>query len=381
MSGTSVDAIDAVLMDFAQSNTHIVSSYSQPISASLRSDINSLIATRQQPKEFENLDRQFSEASCNAVTQLLKPTSIDVEQVAAIGSHGQTIFHDPNGIPAVSIQIGDAQVIADCTGIPTVGNFRQADIDAGGQGAPIACAYHAEVLQNSTEERVVLNLGGIANITKLPNDKDQPIIGFDTGPANTLMDTWTQKHLSAPFDQDGNWAQSGEVNLQLLKQMLEDNYFTRLPPKSTGREHFNLEWIQHQLDTYSTTVSPEDTQATLLALTTFSIADSIDTWCPQSKKVLICGGGSENKFLVKQLEKTLERIALEQTSEHGVPSKWMEAMAFAWLAKQNIENKPGNIPSVTGADKPVVLGERKDDVQDVQVSRETGSRERPSEYE
>lgn len=356
MSGTSVDAIDAVLIDFAQSNTHIVSSYSQPISASLRSDINSLIATLQQPKEFESLDRQFVEASCNAVAQLLMQSPIDAKQVTAIGSHGQTVFHDPNGIPAISIQIGDAQIIADCTGVTTVGNFRQADIDAGGQGAPIACAYHAEVLQSSIEERVILNLGGIANITKLPKDNDEPLIGFDTGPANTLMDVWAQKHLGTPFDQDGNWAQSGKVNSQLLRQMLEDNYFTSLPPKSTGRERFNLEWIQHQLDTFDSIDSPEDIQATLLALTTFSIADSINTWCPQSKKVLICGGGSENKFLVTQLEKTLDKTTLEQTNEHGVPSKWMEAMAFAWLAKLNLENKPGNIPSVTGADKPVILG-------------------------
>ncbi len=357
MSGTSVDAIDAVLMDFAQSNTYIVSTYSQPISASLRNEINSLIATRQYPKEFENLDRQFSQASCNAVTQLLKQTSIDAEEISAIGSHGQTVFHDPKGIPAVSIQIGNAQYIANTSGIPTVGNFRQADIDVGGQGAPIACAYHAEVLQSSTEERVVLNLGGIANITKLPKDKDEPIIGFDTGPANTLMDAWTQKHLNKSFDQDGNWAQSGKVNTQLLKQMLEDNYFASFPPKSTGREHFNLEWTQHQLDKYGTTISLEDIQATLLALTTFSIAESINTWCPQSKKILICGGGSENKFLVTQLEKTLEKASLEQTSEFGVPSEWMEAMAFAWLAEQHQNLKPGNIPSVTGADKPVVLGE------------------------
>ena len=356
MSGTSVDAIDAVLMDFSQSNTHIVSSYSQPISTSLRSDINSLIATRQQPKKFENLDRQFVEASCTAVTQLLKRSPIDAKQVTAIGSHGQTVFHDPKGIPAVSIQIGDAQTIADCTRVPTVGNFRQADIDAGGQGAPIACAYHAEVLQSSIEERVILNLGGIANITKLPKDDDEPIIGFDTGPANTLMDAWTQKHMGTPFDQDGSWAQSGKVNSQLLRQMLKDNYFTSLPPKSTGREHFNLEWLQHQLDTFCIAVSPEDIQATLLALTTFSIADSINSWCPQSKKILICGGGSENKFLVKQLENTLEKTTLEQTSKHGVPSKWMETMAFAWLAKQNQQLNPGNIPSVTGADKKVVLG-------------------------
>lgn len=360
MSGTSVDAIDTVLMDFAQSNTHIVSSYSQVISTQLRNDINSLIATRQLPINFKKLDKQFAGTSYVAVKQLLKQASIETKQITAIGSHGQTVFHDPKGIPPVSIQIGNAQIIANTTGIPTIGNFRQADIDAGGQGAPLACVYHAKVLQSTKEERVVLNLGGIANITKLPKDKNETIIGFDTGPANTLMDAWAQKHLNKPYDQYGNWARSGKVNLTLLEQMLEDSYFTNLPPKSTGREHFNLEWIQHQLDTCGLTVSAEDVQATLLALTTHSIADSIDAWCPQTERILLCGGGSENKFLVQQLEKILDGKSLQYTSEYGAPTKWMEAMAFAWLAKLNIENKPGNIPSVTGADKPVVLGEYKD---------------------
>jgi len=357
MSGTSVDAIDAVLMDFAKSNTYVVTSYSQSISSQLRNDINSLIATKQQPKNFTQLDKQFAETSYKAVNELLKQASIEARQVSAIGSHGQTVFHDPKGIPPASIQIGNPKIIAKTSKIPTVYNFRQADINAGGQGAPLACAYHAEVLQSSSEERVVLNLGGIANITKLPKDNDETIIGFDTGPANTLMDAWIQKHLKKPFDQDGNWAQSGKANITLLEQMLQDVYFTNLPPKSTGREYFNLEWLQHQLDNYGIKVLPEDIQATLLALTAHTIADSVDAWCPQSKKILLCGGGSENKYFVQQLEKIMNGKTLQYTSDYGVPTKWMEAMAFAWLAKLYMDNKPGNIPSVTGADKPVVLGE------------------------
>ncbi len=359
MSGTSVDAIDAVLMDFSVSNTHIVTNYSQSIGSQLRNDINSLIATRKLPTEYKNLNKQFAQASNDAVTELLKQASIDTKDIIAIGSHGQTVFHDPKGIPQVSIQIGDPINIANLTKIPTVGNFRQADIDAGGQGAPLACAYHAEVLQSANEERVVLNLGGIANITKLPKNKNEPIIGFDTGPANTLMDAWAQKHLNKPFDQDGNWAKSGKVNIDLLERMLEDGYFSASPPKSTGREHFNLNWIQHYLDSYGIFVSPENVQATLLALTTHSIADSIDAWCTQSEKILLCGGGSENKYFVGQLEKALENKTILSTNHYGIPTKWMEAMAFAWLAKQNLGAKPGNIPSVTGADKPVILGECK----------------------
>lgn len=356
MSGTSVDAIDAVLMEFSKSNSHLVSSYSQTINPQLRNDINSLIATRQHPKEIEQLDQQFVKASCEAITCLLKQASIDAKQITAIGSHGQTVFHAPKGIPAVSIQIGNPQFIANNMGIPAVGNFRQADIDAGGQGAPLACAYHAEVLQSSDEERVILNLGGIANITKLPKNKNEPIVGFDTGPANTLMDVWAQKHLNKPYDENGAWAQSGKSNLDLLEIMLGDGYFSAMPPKSTGREHFNLECLEHCLDIYDKPITSENVQATLLSLTIHSIADSIDTWCPQSETVLLCGGGSENKYLVKQLKNILEGKKLQTTNDYGVPTKWMEAMAFAWLAKLNIENKPGNIPSVTGADKFVVLG-------------------------
>ena len=356
MSGTSVDAIDAVLMDFAKSNTYVVASYSQNISSQLRSEINSLIAMRQHPKDYEKIDAQFAQASCEAITQLLKLASIDANHISAIGSHGQTVFHDPKGIPPVSIQIGNPQYIANTMQIPIVGNLRQADIDAGGEGAPLACAYHAEVLQNDGEERVIINLGGIANITKLPSEKKQPIIGFDTGPASTLMDAWTKQHLNQPYDVNGEWAQSGKVNTALLESMLQDSYFSALPPKSTGREHFNLEWLQYHLDAHSTSTSPEDIQATLLALTTYSVADSIEAWCPQCKKILLCGGGSENKFLVKQLERILEKKTIQKTDDYGIPTTWMEAMAFAWLAKRHVEKKPGNIPSVTGADKAVILG-------------------------
>ncbi len=357
MSGTSVDAIDAVLMDFSVSNTHIIASHSHAITQTLRNEINTLILKKRFPKDFQEADQQFAQASSDAVKALLERSPINDNEIIAIGSHGQTVFHDPKGIPPVSLQIGDPQFIANHTGIPTIGNFRQADIDAGGQGAPLACAYHAKVLRDENEERVVLNLGGIANITKLPQNVRDPILGFDTGPANTLMDAWTQKHLNKAFDQDGTWASSGNLNARLLEQMLSEQFFTYPPPKSTGREHFNLEWLQHYLDSLPERLTAEDIQATLLALTTYTIADSIDAWCPETKKVLLCGGGSSNKKLVGQLKKLLEKISIEQTENYGVPSKFMESMAFAWLAKQYIEGKPGNIPSVTGADKSVQLGE------------------------
>jgi len=357
MSGTSVDAIDAVLMDFSESDTQIISSYSHEIESDLRDSLNSLITEKTLPENHAHIDKQFAKASSNAVTTLLKQSSINSNDIIAIGSHGQTIFHDPKGNPAVSIQLGNPQIIANTVGIPTIGNFRQADIDAGGQGAPLACAYHAAVLQSSTEERVVLNLGGIANITKLPSDRSEPIIGFDTGPANTLMDIWIKRHLSKTHDESGSWAKSGKINNNLFKLMLDDDYFAATPPKSTGREHFSIDWLHACLEIHNEHIAPQDTQATLLALTTRTIANSITTWCPNVSNVLLCGGGSENTYLVEQLKSVLSETTIQKTSDYGVPAKWMEAMAFAWLAKQHANNKPGNIPSVTGADKAVKLGE------------------------
>ncbi len=357
MSGTSVDAIDTVLMDFSKSNTHIASSYKQTIDASLRNEIQTLIADNQIPKNYEKVDQAFALASCNAVKALLKQSAISASEIIAIGSHGQTVFHDPKGSPSISIQIGNPQQIANHTGIPTIGNFRKADIDAGGEGAPLACAYHAEILQSTSEDRVVLNLGGIANITKLPKDLSESIIGFDTGPANTLMDAWALKNINKPFDNNGNWAKSGKVNVNLLKEMLSDPYFEEAPPKSTGREHFNLDWLSTFTKKITKTTEPQDIQASLLALSVKSISNSIKNWCPETKNILLCGGGGSNKFFIEQLSKTLPSIQVQHTDEYGVPAKWMEAMAFAWLAKLHIENKPGNIPSVTGAREYAKLGE------------------------
>ena len=357
MSGTSVDAIDAVLMDFSESMTNAIGSLSHPIDEQLKNEINQAIAKQTWPQDITKLDKVFAQTSSQAVKSLLEKTSVHANQVKAIGSHGQTIFHGPNETPAISIQIGNAQYIANETGITTISNFRQADIDAGGQGAPLACAYHAQVLQNPEEERVILNLGGIANITKLPKDKNEPLIGFDTGPANTLLDAWISKHQNIAYDKDGVWAKSGSLNNNLLGLLLEDEYFKLPPPKSTGREKFNLIWLQYMLDQNEEFVTEKDVQATLVALTATSITNAIKKWVPKTSRVLLCGGGSNNKFLVSQLQTMLKEVPVEHTSIYGVSEEWMEAMAFAWLAKLKLDGKPGNIPSVTGADKPVELGE------------------------
>ena len=357
MSGTSVDAIDAVLMDFSKSNTHIVASFSQPLEGTLRKEINQVIAKQTWPQDIKELDTQFAQASIQAIQHLLDAASLQANQISAIGGHGQTIWHDPNGVPPVSIQIGSAQQIADATEIITVGNFRQADIAASGQGAPLTCAYHEIVFRDAQEDRAIINLGGIANITLLPADKNLDVIGFDIGPANTLLDAWIKKHQDLDFDRNGAWAKTGAVNSGLLNVMLKDEYFKNSPPKSTGREKFNLIWVQYMLDQYEEFVTEKDVQATLVALTTQSIANAIKTWTPNTSRILLCGGGSYNTHLVSQLQETVQNIPVELTSTYGVSEEWMEAMAFAWLAKQTLDGNPGNIPSVTGASKKVALGE------------------------
>ena len=356
MSGTSVDAIDAVLMDFSKSMTQLVTSFSQPIGVNLKNDINRLISKNTWPQEIEQIDIEFANACTQAVHNLLATVAIEAKQISAIGSHGQTVFHAPNDTPGISIQIGNAQLIANHTKITTIANFRQADIDAGGQGAPLACAYHAETLRHKNEDRIVLNLGGIANITYLPAKVSENIIGFDTGPANGLLDAWIKKHRGLDFDVNGAWAKSGTVNYGLLKLMLEDEYFKQTPPKSTGREKFNLIWLQYMLDQYEEFVTEKDVQATLTALTAQTISNAIQAWAPNTSRILLCGGGSSNPFLISQLQISLPNIPLETTSKYGIPEEWMEAMAFAWYAKRKLESKPANIPSVTGASKKVILG-------------------------
>lgn len=357
MSGTSVDAIDAVLVDFSASD-RLVAHFSQPIDPVLKSEINRIIAARAWPQDTATLDQRLVKASVQAIHRLLEEASIRADQIEAVGSHGQTVFHDPEGALPVSIQLGDAREIARTAGIPTVGNFRQADIDAGGQGAPLACAYHARLFRSRNEDRAVLNLGGIANLTFLPSDPSQDVTGFDTGPANTLSDAWVQHCRGLDFDPDGEWAKSGSVNRDLLERMLEDPYFERPPPKSTGRETFNLTWLRTKLARHGTPLVHEDVQATLVELTAQSIAQGMQAYPRLSPaRVLLCGGGSNNAYLVLRLEHAMAGLPIECTDAHGVPSKWLEAMTFAWLAKQAVDGEPANLPSVTGARREVVLGE------------------------
>lgn len=357
MSGTSMDAIDAVLVDLGDVTPKLIETLNHPIPDSLRTELQALC----QPGENEiermgHADTQLGKLFAVTVEQLLKNSNLAGENIIAIGSHGQTIRHFPEGNSPFTLQIGDANQIAEHTGITTVGDFRRRDMAAGGQGAPLVPAFHSALFRSPKRTRVILNIGGISNITVLPGTKDSDISGFDTGPGNGLMDAWIQQHKQQNFDTDGEWASSGSVNKKLLTQLLNADYFAKAPPKSTGRELFNLSWLELQLSSVSEKISKEDVQATLAEFTAVSITDAINQYCNKTDEVIVCGGGTRNSFLMKCLSKHLETIEVKTTDELGLPAEWVEAVAFAWLAKETLANRPGNIPGVTGARRPVVLG-------------------------
>lgn len=354
MSGTSMDGIDAVLIDCYTEKPHLIATHSRSWPDSVRTQLEQAKQLDDNAVfELDELDNTLAEEFAEATLELLAIAATAASEVIAIGSHGQTIRHRPHAAKPFSLQLGNGQHIADLTGIQTVYDFRRADIIAGGEGAPLAPAFHRAVLRSNSENRCVVNIGGIANITVLPADAALPVTGYDTGPGNNLMDGWIKQHRSLPYDNDGNWARSGQIDACLLSDLMADDYFRLSPPKSTGFEHFNLSWLnQHDV----AAVSVEDVQATLCELTAVTIADAIKSETTAVQRALVCGGGAHNGFIMERLGYHLGSIDVASTENHGVHPDWVEAMAFAWLAKRNLEGKPGNLPSVTGARDRVVLG-------------------------
>lgn len=356
MSGTSMDAADAALVDFSAGTPRLIATHRSPLTPELRAALLALCAPG--PNEIERmgiLDTQLGEIFAASTLALLKKAGINSADVHAIGSHGQTVRHQPGGPYPFSLQIGNPVLIAQRTGITTVADFRRADIAAGGQGAPLVPAFHNAVFRSAQHDRVVVNIGGIANITVLPKDATHAVTGFDTGPGNVLLDAWAERHLGKRMDEDGRFAASGSVREGLLNALSNDDYFALKPPKSTGREHFNMAWLDAALQPHAG-ISAPDIQATLCDLTAASIAQAIRHYAPHTSEVLICGGGAHNVHLMQRLRARLSQCAVESTEKHGINPDWVEAMAFAWLAKQTLEGKPGNLPSVTGAKHAAVLG-------------------------
>jgi anhydro-N-acetylmuramic acid kinase len=353
MSGTSMDAIDAALVEFDnKANLKLYREY--PLDNSIRHQVR-LINEKSDLGHIADLDHELGHLFAKAVNDLLKEANVSSDQVNAIGSHGQTILHKPNTTHKTSIQIADPNIICAETNITTVADFRRMDMAFGGQGAPLASAFHQYQFQQDNKALVILNIGGIANITLLPNDESK-VIGFDTGPGNGLLDDWIQLNRDEEYDKDSHWAQSGKVSNELLKQLLTDEYFSLPAPKSTGREYFNIEWLNNYLSKLKTELSAEDVQATLLQLSVTSISNAIKNIAKNYDEVLLCGGGAYNPAFLKLLQGILPSMKVSTTEDYGLTPDCIEAVSFAWLAKQRMENKAANIPDVTGANKKVLLG-------------------------
>ncbi len=357
MSGTSMDAVDAVLVEFADARPHLLATFSNPLDASLRKRLLAIAHAPSTPlAQVAALHQEFGEYLGTSVLRLLESCGAVADEITAIGSHGQTILHHPQPPYPYTVQIGDPNRIAQLTGITTVADFRPRDMAAGGQGAPLAPAFHAACLHSADESRVVLNIGGMANITVLPANTSTPVTGFDTGPGNVLMDGWIQQCRHAAFDQNGAFAASGQVSHALLERLLADPYFALPPPKSTGREHFHAEWLQAALDAMGEEMPAPDVQSTLCELTAVTIADAILQQSNDTNRILVCGGGVHNLELMRRLRKRLAPRTVESSAAAGVDPDWMEAIAFAWLARRTLRGEPGNLPSVTGAREAVILG-------------------------
>jgi len=349
MSGTSLDGVDAVLLKFSDSTHRIVGESFKPFDDSLRRQLLALHEPRSDEIHAAALlSNELAQVYAQAVRELLAKTNISPATVQAIGCHGQTIRHRPEA--GYTIQLGNGALLAELTRSIVVCDFRSRDIAAGGEGAPLVPAFHQAMFAHPSIHRVVVNIGGISNVTDLGSGAVQ---GFDTGPGNMLMDAWIQRHLGKSFDRDGAWALGGSCIRELLHYLLDHDFFTRTPPKSTGRELFNLAWIGRQL---SGNENPRDVQATLLELTVISIVRAIKTWCNGASEIYVCGGGASNSVLMSRLAAAVPGTPVETTAKLGIKPDWVEACAFAWLARQTLLLRPGNLPSVTGAAGPRVLG-------------------------
>lgn len=394
MSGTSLDGMDAVLCQFdgeenIQQPLRLLASISQDFPPRLRevllalcqpNGVQELTSTMGEPSSeldwFGWASKEYAEFASDVVNNLLQQSNTDVESVLAIGCHGQTVRHRPQ--MGFSLQLLDANIIAERTGISVVSDFRRRDMAVGGQGAPLVPAFHQALFATPDSTRVLLNLGGIANITVLPananlinanpaNDalvNNSPVIGYDTGPANLLLDAWTALHTDKDYDAGGAWAQSGQVVEPLLNQLIEHPFFARTYPKSTGREDFNLAWLQSELQKFDQAsahirYSSADVQATLTELTAMSASMQINMFikAKENSSVYVCGGGALNDYLMTRLQAHLPHCKVETTASLGLNPAWVEAVAFAWLARQTLMGQTGNLPAVTGASKGVVLGQ------------------------
>jgi anhydro-N-acetylmuramic acid kinase len=353
MSGTSLDGIDAVLVDFSQHPHHppvTVASFCLPYSDHIRQQALQLQSARHDEIHTAALlANELARCYADAVGEVLARAGMDATQVAAVGCHGQTIRHQPAA--GYSVQLNNPALLAELSGIAVVADFRSRDIAAGGQGAPLVPAFHAGVFGDPARHRIILNIGGIANLTDLNPGK--PVRGFDCGPGNLLMDAWIDRHHGERYDNAGAWAAQGQVLPELLQSLLGDSFFAASPPKSCGRDEFNMAWLETRL---AGSEQPEDVQATLLELTAATATQAIRRWCGNPIELFVCGGGAHNQALMTRLQQLVPDCRVAATDVLGQPADWVEAVAFAWLAWRTLNDEPGNLPEVTGARGQRILG-------------------------
>ena len=356
ISGTSADGIDVALATFGR-KPRLIAGVTHAYAPRVRERIIALSQSEGNVAldELGTLDVEIGRAFGEAALKLLKRERIAAADIRALGSHGQTLRHRPLCAVPYTLQLGDPNVIAETTGITTVADFRRRDVAAGGHGAPLAPAFHAAMLARSEHARVVLNLGGIANITILPGNRKQALRGFDTGPASCLLDAWIEQHLDQPYDKNGAFAASGRVDATLLARLKSDPYFSAPPPKSTGRDAFHLDWLRGHLRGLA--LAPRDVQATLVALSAHTIAEAVRAHARDAQDVLVCGGGVRNATLMNAIAAALAPTPVSSIATLGIDPDYVEAMTFAWLARERLARRaPADVPGVTGARGARVLG-------------------------
>lgn len=352
MSGTSLDGVDAVLADFSTAMPGVLAQASLPMPPALRQEFLSLnLPGNNELARAALAGNELSRLYAKACRQLLDEAGAPPENIAAIGAHGQTVRHDPaNGY---TLQLNAPALLAELTGIAVIADFRTRDVAAGGQGAPLVPGFHQAVFSGG-QPRAVLNLGGIGNVTLLSPGRD--VRGFDTGPANVLLDLWCKKHTGCDYDDMGSWAAGGRSIPALLDALLDEPWLALPPPKSTGRDLFNESWLNHKLASFAAMApSARDVQATLQSFTVSTVAQAIEAWAPETRDMLVCGGGAQNPGLMRELERVLQR-PVRSTKEAGIAPQLVEALAFAWLAWAYEQGRPAGLPAVTGARHPSVLG-------------------------
>ena len=353
MSGTSVDSVDCATMDLSSEEVRVQSCKNFEIPKDLKKDIIQSSQSKKIDQELiDDLDFRMAEVLVESVKEIISDSNIEVKDIKAIGSHGQTIKHEPRSETPYTLQIGDPQKISNDLNITTVGNYRHDDIEAGGEGAPLTPVFHNTVFGSDGKKKAIVNIGGITNITALNYSE---LIGFDTGPGNCLMDCWSRIHNVGNYDDRGSWASSGTINQSLLGVMMEDEYFSRKYPKSTGPDYFSHEWIQKNLLKLSKEIPAEDVQATLAQVTVVSLIESINSLNLSKENIYLCGGGVHNDFLCSEINKQCE-ARVSTTLELGIDPDYLEAICFGWLAKQRIEKKSFNLSKVTGSKGEVYLG-------------------------